>query len=32
MNHLCQKMGVDASSWRYRQLEVLIYQVEEFHE
>jgi AmmeMemoRadiSam system protein A len=32
MNHLCQKMGVDANSWRYRQLEVLIYQVEEFHE
>jgi len=32
LNHLCQKMGAPANLWRKKQLEVYIYQVEEFHE
>jgi AmmeMemoRadiSam system protein A len=32
LEHLCQKMGGPADLWRQRLLEVLIYQVEEFHE
>lgn len=32
LNHLCQKMGVSETSWRSKHLEVLTYQVEEFHE
>lgn len=30
--HLCQKMGAPTDIWRRRPLQVLIYQVEEFHE
>jgi AMMECR1 domain-containing protein len=29
---LCQKMGAPPDLWRKRPLEVLVYQVEEFHE
>ena len=29
---LCQKMGAGPDSWRRRHLEVLVYQVEDFHE
>lgn len=32
LRHLCMKMGVDASYWRYKKLQVFTYQVEEFHE
>jgi AmmeMemoRadiSam system protein A len=32
LNHLCQKMGLSESAWRSKHLEVLTYQVEEFHE
>lgn len=32
LEHLCQKMGVPADQWRQQKMEVLIYQVEEFHE
>jgi AmmeMemoRadiSam system protein A len=32
LNHLCRKMGVPAKTWREKKLEVLIYQVQEFHE
>jgi len=32
LDHLCQKMGVKSGLWRERQLQVSIYQVEEFHE
>jgi uncharacterized protein len=32
MNQLCAKMGLAQDSWRHKHLEVLIYQVEEFHE
>lgn len=32
LNNLCFKMGVDDDLWRRKHLEVLIYQVEEFHE
>lgn len=32
LDHLCSKMGVAPDTWRYRKLEVLTYQVEEFHE
>ena len=32
LDHLCQKMGAHAKLWRQEKLEVLIYQVEEFHE
>jgi uncharacterized protein len=30
--HLCQKMGAPSDLWEHRELQVLIYQVEEFHE
>ena len=30
--HLCYKMGASPDLWRHKKLEVLIYQVEEFHE
>jgi AmmeMemoRadiSam system protein A len=29
---LCQKMGAGPDTWRLRHLEVLVYQVEDFHE
>ena len=32
LEHLCLKMGASAGLWRKKKLEVLIYQVEEFHE
>jgi AmmeMemoRadiSam system protein A len=32
LDHLCEKMGLPADTWRVRHLEVRIYQVEEFHE
>jgi len=32
LEHLCAKMGVDPGLWRRKKLEVLVYQVEEFHE
>jgi AmmeMemoRadiSam system protein A len=32
MQHLCTKMGTDRDLWQRKHLEVLIYQVEEFHE
>jgi AmmeMemoRadiSam system protein A len=32
MNHLCQKMGAKPDLWRDKKLQVLVYQVEEFHE
>ena len=32
LDHLCQKMGAPAHMWRQKKLEVLVYQVEEFHE
>ncbi len=32
LNNLCYKMGASADLWRKKHLEVLIYQVEEFHE
>ena len=32
LGQLCVKMGVDASYWRYKKLQVSTYQVEEFHE
>lgn len=32
LNHLCQKMGLNENAWRSKHLEVLTYQVEEFHE
>ena len=32
LNQLCQKMGVFPDTWRRKHLEVLTYQVEEFHE
>jgi len=32
LDHLCQKMGAPANLWRQKKLEVLTYQVEEFHE
>lgn len=32
LSHLCAKMGVDGSLWRYKKLRVYTYQVEEFHE
>jgi AMMECR1 domain-containing protein len=30
--NLCYKMGVAPDTWRHKHLEVLVYQVEEFHE
>jgi len=32
LNNLCYKMGVRDDLWRVKHLDVLIYQVEEFHE
>jgi AmmeMemoRadiSam system protein A len=32
LDNLCYKMGTHVNSWRARHLEVLTYQVEEFHE
>lgn len=32
LSHLCQKMGAGSDLWKRKNLEVLIYQVEEFHE
>lgn len=32
LGQLCQKMGVSRELWRRKKLDVLIYQVEEFHE
>lgn len=32
LDQLCYKMGADHGHWRRRHLDVLVYQVEEFHE
>lgn len=32
LDNLCYKMGVPPDTWRRRHLDVLVYQVEEFHE
>ncbi|MBT3337371.1 MAG: AmmeMemoRadiSam system protein A [Anaerolineae bacterium] len=32
LSHLCQKMGEDADLWQRKNLDVLIYQVDEFRE
>lgn len=32
LDHLCQKMGASPDLWRHKKLDVLTYQVEEFHE
>lgn len=32
LGHLCQKMGVRATTWQEAKLQVYVYQVEEFHE
>jgi AMMECR1 domain-containing protein len=32
LDNLCYKMGVSHNSWRSRHFDVLVYQVEEFHE
>ena len=32
MDNLCYKMGVSDNTWRIKHLNVLVYQVEEFHE
>lgn len=32
LSSLCQKMGAPPGLWRRKQLQVLVYQVEEFHE
>jgi len=32
LGHLCQKMGASPDLWQRRKLEILTYQVEEFHE
>ena len=32
LSNLCYKMGVEPDLWRHKHLEVLTYQVEEFHE
>jgi len=32
LDELCYKMGVAANTWKHKHLDVLIYQVEEFHE
>jgi AmmeMemoRadiSam system protein A len=32
LDELCYKMGAAPNTWRHKNLEVLIYQVEEFHE
>ena len=32
LDHLCYKMGAAPDTWRKKHLDVLVYQVEEFHE
>jgi AmmeMemoRadiSam system protein A len=32
LNNLCYKMGASENLWRHKHLDVLVYQVEEFHE
>ncbi|MBA4380688.1 MAG: hypothetical protein C0393_08460 [Anaerolinea sp.] len=32
LDHLCMKMGASPDLWRRKHLEVLVYQVEDFHE
>jgi AmmeMemoRadiSam system protein A len=32
LDHLCAKMGLEPTSWRYLKLDVYVYQVEEFRE
>lgn len=32
LNHLCSKMGAQPDLWRKKNLQVYVYQVEEFHE
>jgi uncharacterized protein len=32
LDNLCQKMGAAPATWRRKHLEVLVYQVDEFHE
>jgi AmmeMemoRadiSam system protein A len=32
LEHLCQKMGMDAQAWRHIPMEVLVYQAEDFEE
>ena len=32
LSNLCYKMGASPDTWRHKHLEVLVYQVEEFHE
>ena len=32
LSHLCMKMGAPSDLWKRKRLEVLVYQVEEFHE
>ncbi len=32
LEHLCQKMGASPDLWRQQKLDILVYQVEEFHE
>jgi AmmeMemoRadiSam system protein A len=32
LSYLCRKMGVNAGLWRLKKLQILTYQVEEFHE
>jgi uncharacterized protein len=32
LEHLCEKMGASADTWKRRKMQVLTYQVEEFHE
>jgi AMMECR1 domain-containing protein len=32
LDHLCLKMGIPENAWRYRKLDVFVYEVEEFHE
>lgn len=32
LDNLCYKMGLEPDSWRHKHLDVLTYQVEEFHE
>lgn len=32
LSHLCDKMGASPDTWRRKKLDVMVYQVEEFHE
>ena len=32
LSHLCQKMGASPELWRYKNMKISTYQVEEFHE